>query len=108
MTTKNEKKTVNLWDSSWQELLYVLKLNEHVLDTSQFEVGFDERPPDSGRFHIKPVLAKSNLKNIVDEITKQLGREGCAEVSVAKHKEILNFDPLKSISESEKQNFQSS
>ena len=100
---EDKKEQVTLWHTSWVELLYVLKLNNDSLDVTQYRAGFEERPPDSGNFHIKPERVDSNLDNIIDHITRQLKMEGRIEAAIDKHHEIISIGPDVTLTKHQKQ-----
>lgn len=86
-----KKEQVTLWETSWLELLFILRLNESKLDTTQYRTSYHEYPPGSGTMRLKQEPFKSNLPNIISQIEWQLGKEGIADTIVKEHKRVTKL-----------------
>ena len=84
----DEKKTVKLWNRSWFNLLYAMKMNVALLNDRQYYTTFKQHPEGSGNYHITSKHARINTEDILNEIAKQLKMTEPLKEAIAIHRRI--------------------
>jgi hypothetical protein len=93
-----EKSTVKMWDLSWFNLLYTMKVNLGMLNDSQYYTTAEEvyqggKP--TGKFKVTQKRANINIKGILDEIARQRGLSDTLDEAIRLHqktKELAGVD----------------